>query len=105
MPNRACTSRCLAAAISTQPKCHVAVTTVVAQHCGRIVVDPRGHEREQYEDDQAQGDQRRVDRAAALAGPVDIVEVEPQGVLVDGEADGDAEEDRVDRVPETVGLP
>src|SRR5829696_972534 len=30
MPNRACTSRYLAAAISTQPKCHVAATTVVA---------------------------------------------------------------------------
>jgi hypothetical protein len=75
------------------------------QHRGRIVVDPRGHKREQHEPEQAQRDQRRVDRAAACAGPVDIVEVEPQGVLVDGETEADAEEHRVNRIPGTVGLP
>ena len=30
MPNRACTSRCFAAAISTQAKCNVASVTVMA---------------------------------------------------------------------------
>jgi hypothetical protein len=34
MPNAACTSRYLAAAISTQPKCHVAAVTVVASTAG-----------------------------------------------------------------------
>jgi len=58
---------------------------------------------EQDEPEYARADHRRIDRAAPLPGPVDVVEVDPQGELVDGEADAHPEEEGADLVKGTGG--
>ena len=66
-------------------------------------------ERTRPDQDQAEeqhADHRRVDRAAALLGPVDVVEVEPERELVDRQPDADAEQEGaelVDRVDGEAG--
>jgi hypothetical protein len=53
-------------------------------------------EAEQDQHHPGRGDHRRVDRAAPLLGPVDVVEVDPKRELVDRQSRADAEEEGAD---------
>src|SRR5215207_8022838 len=68
----------------------------------RAVLDREGSEAEQRQQHQRRRDHRGVDRAAPLLRPVDVVEVDPEGELVDRQAGADPEGEGADLGPGTV---
>jgi hypothetical protein len=78
-------------------------TEDAADYLGRGAgVEAEGREAEQDQHHARGGDHRGVDRAAPLLGPVDVVEVDPEGELVDREAGADAEGEGADLGPRAV---
>src|SRR5690606_35625792 len=54
---------------------------------------------EQHERKERTGDDDRIDRPTPLLRPVDILEVEPEGELIQGQRGADPEEDGERRTP------
>ena len=83
----------LSTATSARP---IVMSTVIATLgealLGDVVVNAEGRGPDQQRRPDAGGDDDRVDRLAALLRPVDVVEVHPEGELVQGEGGADAED-------------
>src|SRR5215203_1131930 len=69
---------------------------------GRAVFDREGGEAEENQHHRGGGDHHRVDRTAPLVRPVDVVEVDPEGELVDRQAGADPEAKGADLEPGAV---
>src|SRR5436305_4941018 len=69
------------------------------QRLHRAVFDRQRREADQDQHHPGGGDHGGVDRLATLLGPVDVVEVDPEGELVDRQAGPDAKEDGADLGP------
>src|SRR4051794_30752273 len=69
------------------------------QRLGRAVFDRQRREAEEDQHHARGGDHGGVDRAAALLRPVDVVEVDPEGELIDRQPGSDSEEEGADLGP------
>ena len=68
---------------------------------GRAGLEFERPDSEEHEGHGKRRDDRGVDRAATLLRPVDVVEVHPQGELIDGQPDADSEGQSAELEPRT----
>ena len=68
----------------------------------RVAQGPSAEYEEQADTD---GDDHGVDRHPPLGGPVDVLQAQDEGELVEREADAGAEQHREELHPQTLGLP
>ena len=91
-----CRTRPLKKQIATRPKTKSGAEDAADRRLDRAGVEAERAEAEQDQHIAGRGDHGRVDRAAPLLGPVDVVEVDPERELVDRQPGADAEDEGAD---------